>query len=190
MCDQALISLGSRRQLSHLRDPQPQHAEAGRQAELVRLLYDGAVEDRLPANHHGVQVRIRLRSVLRTEPQTRNSYRMGPPIPGMSQAEIGSGLRASPATGEQTPHRGTSRGGSAGPGAGQAPGGGGATTVDDSFHTGAPQIFGELMGELSALIAAGVLAPSRPTAYELADGTKALTELGARATVGKLALLP
>jgi len=54
----------------------------------------------------------------------------------------------------------------------------------------APQIFGELMGELSALIAAGVLAPSLPTAYELADGPKALTELEARATVGKLALLP
>lgn len=54
----------------------------------------------------------------------------------------------------------------------------------------APQIFGELMGELFALIAAGVLAPSLPTAYELADGPKALTELEARATVGKLALLP
>ncbi|MEV5704014.1 zinc-binding dehydrogenase [Actinoallomurus sp. NPDC052274] len=54
----------------------------------------------------------------------------------------------------------------------------------------APQIFGELMGELFALIAAGVLAPSLPTVYELADGPKALTELEARATVGKLALLP
>ncbi|MEV0400559.1 zinc-binding dehydrogenase [Actinoallomurus sp. NPDC050550] len=54
----------------------------------------------------------------------------------------------------------------------------------------APQIFGELMGELSALIAAGVLAPGLPTVYELADGPKALTELEARATVGKLALLP
>ncbi|WP_214408956.1 zinc-binding dehydrogenase [Sphaerisporangium fuscum] len=54
----------------------------------------------------------------------------------------------------------------------------------------APQIFGELMGELSALIAAGVLSPGRPGAYELADGPKALTELEARATVGKLALLP
>ncbi|GGT26048.1 zinc-binding dehydrogenase [Nonomuraea spiralis] len=54
----------------------------------------------------------------------------------------------------------------------------------------APQIFGEVMGELSALIAAGVLAPGRPTTYELADGPKALTELEARATVGKLALLP
>jgi len=54
----------------------------------------------------------------------------------------------------------------------------------------APQIFGELMGELFALIAAGVLTPGRPTTYELADGPKALTELEARATVGKLALLP
>ena len=54
----------------------------------------------------------------------------------------------------------------------------------------APKIFGELMGELSALIAAGVLAPSQPTVYQLADGPKALTELEARATVGKLALLP
>ncbi|MGW4404648.1 zinc-binding dehydrogenase [Nonomuraea sp. NPDC004702] len=54
----------------------------------------------------------------------------------------------------------------------------------------APQVFGELMGELSALIAAGVLSPGLPTVYELADGPKALTELQARATVGKLALLP
>jgi NADPH2:quinone reductase len=54
----------------------------------------------------------------------------------------------------------------------------------------APQIFGELMGELFSLIAAGALAPSRPTAYDLADGPKALTELENRATVGKLALLP
>ena len=54
----------------------------------------------------------------------------------------------------------------------------------------APQIFGEVMGELFVLMAAGVLTPSQPTAYELADGPKALTELEARATVGKLALLP
>ncbi|WP_027944822.1 zinc-binding dehydrogenase [Amycolatopsis taiwanensis] len=54
----------------------------------------------------------------------------------------------------------------------------------------APQIFGEVMGELSALIAAGVLTPGRPTAYDLADGPKALAELETRATVGKLALLP
>ncbi|HVW43192.1 MAG TPA: zinc-binding dehydrogenase [Amycolatopsis sp.] len=54
----------------------------------------------------------------------------------------------------------------------------------------APRIFGEVMGELSALIAAGVLAPARPTAYDLADGPKVLAELEARTTVGKLALLP
>lgn len=54
----------------------------------------------------------------------------------------------------------------------------------------APQIFGEVMGELFALIAAGVLTPGRPTAYDLADGPKTLAELEARATIGKLALLP
>ncbi|MFI7063562.1 zinc-binding dehydrogenase [Kribbella sp. NPDC050124] len=54
----------------------------------------------------------------------------------------------------------------------------------------APQIFGEVMGELFALIAAGVLTPGRPTAYDLADGPKVLAELEARATIGKLALLP
>jgi NADPH2:quinone reductase len=53
-----------------------------------------------------------------------------------------------------------------------------------------PQIFGALMGEMSALIAAGVLTPTRPTAYDLADGPKVLADLEARATVGKLALLP
>ncbi|GAA4504352.1 zinc-binding dehydrogenase [Actinoallomurus oryzae] len=54
----------------------------------------------------------------------------------------------------------------------------------------APQIFGEVMGRLFELLAAGVLGPGRPTAYELAEGPKALAELEARATVGKLALLP
>jgi NADPH:quinone reductase len=54
----------------------------------------------------------------------------------------------------------------------------------------APQIFGEVMSELFGLIAAGVLTPGQPTAYELADGPKALAELETRATVGKLALLP
>jgi NADPH2:quinone reductase len=54
----------------------------------------------------------------------------------------------------------------------------------------APQIFGQVMGELFALIAAGVLTPGQPTTYELADGPKALAELETRATVGKLALLP
>ncbi len=54
----------------------------------------------------------------------------------------------------------------------------------------APQVFGEVMGELFALIAAGVLTPERPTTYDLADGPEALAELAARATVGKLALRP
>ncbi|HEU5026952.1 MAG TPA: zinc-binding dehydrogenase [Spirillospora sp.] len=54
----------------------------------------------------------------------------------------------------------------------------------------APQIFGEVMGELFGLLAAGVLAPARPTVHSLADGPKALAELEARATVGKLALVP
>ncbi|KAA8889594.1 NADPH:quinone oxidoreductase family protein [Nocardia colli] len=53
-----------------------------------------------------------------------------------------------------------------------------------------PQLFGELMGELFELIAAGVLTPGQPTTYALADGPKALAELENRATVGKLALLP
>ena len=54
----------------------------------------------------------------------------------------------------------------------------------------APQIFGEVMGELFGLLAAAVLGPGRPTTYELAEGPKALAELQARDTVGKLALLP
>jgi NADPH2:quinone reductase len=54
----------------------------------------------------------------------------------------------------------------------------------------APQIFGEVMAELSVLITEGVLTPGRPTAYELADGAKALTDLESRCTIGKLALLP
>jgi NADPH2:quinone reductase len=54
----------------------------------------------------------------------------------------------------------------------------------------APQIFGGVMAELFTLIATGVLRPGRPTVYDLADGPKALAELEARATVGKLALRP
>ncbi len=54
----------------------------------------------------------------------------------------------------------------------------------------APQMFGDLMDELSALTAAGVLTQARPTAYGLADGPKALAALATRATIGKLALLP
>jgi NADPH2:quinone reductase len=54
----------------------------------------------------------------------------------------------------------------------------------------APKIFGEVMGEVFALMAAGVVSPGRPTAYGLTDGPRALAELEARATVGKLALVP
>jgi NADPH2:quinone reductase len=53
----------------------------------------------------------------------------------------------------------------------------------------APQVFGEVMGELFHLVAAGVLAPRHPTTYDLAEGPKVLTELESRATVGKLALV-
>ena len=54
----------------------------------------------------------------------------------------------------------------------------------------APQIFAEVMGEMFGLIAAGVLGTSQPTLHELADGPNTLTELEARATIGKLALVP
>jgi len=54
----------------------------------------------------------------------------------------------------------------------------------------APDLFAELMTELSALIAAGVYPPGRPTVFDLADGPKALAELEARTTVGKLARRP
>jgi NADPH:quinone reductase len=54
----------------------------------------------------------------------------------------------------------------------------------------APQVFGEVMGELSALVDRGVIRPEEPTAYALADGRKALADLEARATTGKLVLVP
>ncbi|MFG1922245.1 zinc-binding dehydrogenase [Cryptosporangium sp. NPDC048952] len=53
----------------------------------------------------------------------------------------------------------------------------------------APQVFGEVMGELAALLAAGVLTPTDPTPYALADGAQALADLEARTTIGKLALV-
>ncbi|GMK41433.1 NADPH:quinone reductase [Paenibacillus sp. CCS19] len=55
-------------------------------------------------------------------------------------------------------------------------------------HT--PDIFGELMEELFTLIEAGVYTPGQPTLFDLSDGPKALAELEARSTVGKLALRP
>lgn len=54
----------------------------------------------------------------------------------------------------------------------------------------APQIFGQVMGDLFGLIAAGVLGPSQPTSYDLADGPMALMEMEARATIGKIVLVP
>jgi NADPH2:quinone reductase len=54
----------------------------------------------------------------------------------------------------------------------------------------APQMFGEVMREMFGLLAGGVLSPTQPAVYELPDGPKALMEVEARATVGKLALLP
>lgn len=53
-----------------------------------------------------------------------------------------------------------------------------------------PHLFGEVVGELSTLLANGVITPTQPTTYPLAHGQRALSELQARATVGKLALLP
>ncbi|MFG1813367.1 zinc-binding dehydrogenase [Kribbella sp. NPDC049174] len=54
----------------------------------------------------------------------------------------------------------------------------------------APDLYAELMAELSRLISIGVYPPGEPTVYDLADGPKALAELEARATVGKIALKP
>ena len=54
----------------------------------------------------------------------------------------------------------------------------------------APQVFGEVMGELAALVAAGVITPGRPATHDLAEGPAVLAQLASRATMGKLALLP
>jgi NADPH2:quinone reductase len=53
----------------------------------------------------------------------------------------------------------------------------------------APRTFGEMTGELAALIASGVVPPVEPTSYALADGPEALKNLEDRLTVGKLSLL-
>ena len=53
----------------------------------------------------------------------------------------------------------------------------------------APQIFGEVMGEMFGLIGAGVLGPGTPTTYPLGEGPRALAALESGVTVGKLALL-
>ena len=54
----------------------------------------------------------------------------------------------------------------------------------------APAVFAGLMEELSVLRAAGIHTPGQPTVYDLPDGPKALAELAAGTTVGKLALRP
>lgn len=54
----------------------------------------------------------------------------------------------------------------------------------------APAVFGQVVGELLALIGSGVIAPTDPTSHALADGPKALIDLENRVTSGKLALLP
>lgn len=46
------------------------------------------------------------------------------------------------------------------------------------------------MTEIFGLIAARVLGPGQPATYALTEGPKALAEVEARATVGKVALVP
>lgn len=52
----------------------------------------------------------------------------------------------------------------------------------------APQIFGGVIGELFALVGAGILPVASPKLYDLADGPKALADLESRASIGKLGL--
>ena len=54
----------------------------------------------------------------------------------------------------------------------------------------APQLFGDVMGELFGLIAAGVVPPTQPTIYALAEGPSALAALENRTTTGKIGLRP
>jgi NADPH:quinone reductase len=58
-----------------------------------------------------------------------------------------------------------------------------------TFIRAAPRLFGEVMRELFALMAAGVVTPAEPTSYGLAEGARALAELESRATTGKLCLV-
>lgn len=53
-----------------------------------------------------------------------------------------------------------------------------------------PQVFGGVVAEIFALIAAGVLPVATPTVYDLADGPQALADLESRSSIGKLALRP
>ncbi|MEU8227647.1 NADPH:quinone oxidoreductase family protein [Kribbella sp. NPDC048915] len=54
----------------------------------------------------------------------------------------------------------------------------------------APDLFAAALAELGELIETGGYPPGRPTAYALADGAKALADLEAGTTTGKLALKP
>lgn len=54
----------------------------------------------------------------------------------------------------------------------------------------APEVFGQLMGDLFGLLAADVLAPGQPTPHGLDNGPEALIDLEGRATVGKVVLIP
>ncbi|WP_457423956.1 zinc-binding dehydrogenase [Roseateles sp. P5_E7] len=54
----------------------------------------------------------------------------------------------------------------------------------------APQLFGDVMREVFALIAAGVLRANEPTVYPLENAREALAKLERRESVGKLALTP
>jgi NADPH2:quinone reductase len=56
--------------------------------------------------------------------------------------------------------------------------------------TYAPEVFAQLMAQLSALRAADVYTPGQPAVYDLADGPRVLAALEAGTTVGKLALRP
>ncbi|WP_018352443.1 NADPH:quinone oxidoreductase family protein [Longispora albida] len=53
-----------------------------------------------------------------------------------------------------------------------------------------PEIFAGLMTELSTLKDAGVFTPGQPTVYSLAEGARALADLEAGHTTGKLAIRP
>ena len=52
-----------------------------------------------------------------------------------------------------------------------------------------PRTFGEVVRELTALIAVGVVAPVEPASYPLSAGADVLRELEGRATVGKQSLI-
>ena len=59
-----------------------------------------------------------------------------------------------------------------------------------TFIQASPALFGELLGELFALIASGVVPPACPTVYPMHEGAAVLKRLEDRVSVGKLALKP